>query len=156
MMKGWNTKMLTRGAVIAAAYIAVTLINPYSFGNIQVRVSEAMTLLPVLWPEATIGLTVGCFLSNVLGPNGIIDAVVGSLATLAAALLTRRLRANRWVAALPPILVNGVVIGAMLHIIADLPLLLTMLQVSIGQAIACYALGIPLLMTVKRLELGRG
>lgn len=150
-MSGWNTKMLTRAGVIAALYAAVTLaLAPISFGPVQLRASEAMTLLPVLWPEAAAGLFVGCFLSNLIGGYGILDAVVGGAATLVAALLTRRLRGNRVLAAVPPVLVNGIVIGLLLHLVADAPLWLTMLYIGLGQAAACYALGLPLLAVLRR------
>lgn len=155
-MRRWNVRMLTSAAAIAALYAAVTLLlAPISFGPMQLRVSEAMTLLPVLWPEAAVGLFVGCFLANLIGGYGILDAVVGGLATLLAALLTRKLRANVWVAALPPVLVNAVVIGALLYFVADAPLWLTMLYIGAGQAIACYALGVPLVNVLKKQSLHR-
>lgn len=150
-MSGWDARTLTRAGVIAALYAAVTLLlAPISFGPMQLRVSEAMTLLPVLWPEAAVGLFVGCFLANLIGGYGILDAVVGGLATLLAALLTRRLRNNRWLAALPPVLVNAVAIGVLLHVVADAPLAVTMLYIGLGQAMACYALGLPLLAALTR------
>lgn len=155
-MQGWNTRNLTRAAVIAALYAAVTLLlAPISFGPMQLRVSEAMTLLPVIWPEAALGLFVGCFLSNLIGGYGIIDAVVGGLATLIAALLTRKLRKNRFVAALPPVLVNAVAIGLLLHFVADAPLWITMLYIGVGQALACYVLGIPLLALLDKTGLAK-
>ena len=155
-MRGMQTKALTRAGAIAALYAAITLaLAPFSFGPVQLRVSEALTLLPVLWPEAAGGLFAGCFLSNLVGGYGIVDACAGGCATLVAALLTRRLRANRWLAALPPVLVNAVVIGGMLHIVAEAPLLLTMLHVGAGQAAACLALGVPMVYALDRTGLSR-
>lgn len=155
-MRGMNTRALTRAAVIAALYAVLTLVlAPISFGPMQLRVSEAMTLLPILWPEAAAGLFVGCFLANLIGGYGIMDAVVGGLATLIAALLTRRLRHNRWIAALPPVLINAVAIGLLLHFVAEAPLWLTMLYIGAGQALACYALGMPLLAVMDKTGLAQ-
>lgn len=155
-MNNWTTRTMTRAAAIAALYAAVTLLlSAISFGPIQLRVSEAMTLLPVIWPEATVGLFIGCFLSNLIGGYGIIDAVVGGFATLVAGLLTHKLRGNRWLAALPPVLVNAVVIGVMLYFVADAPLWATMLYIGLGQAAACYALGLPLLAVLDKTGLAQ-
>lgn len=146
-----NTKTLARAAVIAALYAAVTLLlQPISYGPMQLRVSEAMTLLPCLWPEAIPGLFVGCFLANLVGGYGIIDAVVGGSATLVAAILTYKLRGKPALAALPPVLVNAVVIGVMLYFVDNAPLWLTMLYLAIEQAAVCYALGLPLLNVLKK------
>lgn len=151
-----STRQLARAGVIAALYTAVSLLlMPISFGPMQLRVSEALTLLPVLWPEAIPGLVIGCFLSNLIGGYGIIDAVVGSLTTLLAALATRRLRNSRWLAALPPVLLNAVAIGLLLHFVAEAPLWLTMAYIGLGQALACYALGLPLLSLIEKTGLAQ-
>lgn len=151
-----TTKRITRAAAIAALYAAITLLlAPFSFGQIQLRVSEALTLLPCLWLEAVPGLFVGCFVANLIGGYGLADAVVGGLATLLAAVLTRQLRHNKYIAALPPVLVNAVAIGLLLYFVAEAPLLLTMLYVGLGQAAACYVLGIPLLAALDRSGLAR-
>lgn len=151
-----NARAITRAAVIAALYMALTLLlAPISFGPMQLRVSEALTLLPVLWPEAAAGLFVGCFLSNLLGLYGVMDAVVGGLATLVAAMMTGALRRRRVLAALPPVLVNAVVIGALLHYQTGLPLWMMALEVGAGQALACYGLGLPLLAALDRTGLAQ-
>lgn len=146
---------MTRAAAVAALYTAITLIlAPISFGPVQLRVSEALTLLPIFWIEAIPGLFIGCFLANLLGGYGLIDAVVGGSATLVAALLTYALRRRRAVAALPPVLINAVAIGLLLHtVIPDTPLIPTMLYIGAGQAVACYALGLPLLSLIDRMDL---
>lgn len=150
-MREMDTQKLTRAGVIAALYAAITLVfAPISFGPVQLRVSEALTLLPILWPEAVPGLFIGCFVSNLIGGYGIIDAVVGGLATLVAALMTYRLRGNRYLAALPPVIINALAIGLLLHVVDKAPLLLTMLYVGAGQAVSCYALGVPLLSVLSR------
>ena len=95
-----NTNTLTRGAIIAALYAAVTLLlAPISYGEVQVRIAESLTLLPILLPEAVPALAIGCLLSNILGGATIFDILFGTLATLLAAVCTRKLRGNRFFAA---------------------------------------------------------
>ncbi len=150
-------KQLTRGALIAALYIALTLLfAPISFGMsgaIQLRVAEALTLLPVLLPEAVPALFIGCLLANLLGGAMLPDILLGSLTSLVAAYLTNRLRKRAWVAAMPPVILNGMIVGALVHYLYTpfIALPLCMLYVAAGQAIACYALGLPLLYAVQKL-----
>ena len=149
-----STRFLTQAAVIAAIYTVVTLIfAPISYGQLQVRVSEALTLLPILTPAAIPGLFVGCLISNLMNPAGIsmLDVCFGSLATLAAALCTYSLRKKPVIAGIPPVLINAVVIGWVLMIQYQLPYLATAGWVGLGQLIACYALGFPLLFALRKL-----
>ena len=151
------TRRLARGAVIAALYTALTLLlAPISYGQLQIRLSEAMTLLPILLPEAVPALAVGCLLSNILGGCTILDIVFGTLATLLAALCTRRLRGKFWLAAAMPVVFNGVIVGAVVHYCYSpaFPLPLCMLTVAIGEAIACMIVG-PLLIGALRRIPGR-
>ena len=151
------TRRLARGAVIAALYTALTLLlAPISYGQLQVRLSEALTLLPILLPEAVPALAIGCLLSNILGGCTIFDIVFGTLATLLAALCTRRLRGKFWLAAAMPVVFNGVIVGAVVHYCYSpaFPLLLCMLTVAIGEAIACMIVG-PLLIGALRRIPGR-
>ena len=148
-----NARALARAAVIAALYAALTLaLAPISYGEMQVRVSEALTLLPVLLPEAIPALAVGCLLANVLGGCTALDIVFGSLATLGAAICTRRLRGRLPLAAAMPVLFNGVIVGAVVHYCYSpaIPLPLCMLSVAAGEAIACFALGLLLLRALER------
>lgn len=141
---------LAQGGAVAALYVLLTaLFAPISFGDVQLRVSEALTLLPVLSPASVPGLFIGCLLSNLLFGQPWQDVVFGSLATLAAAVLTRRLRGNLWLAALMPVAVNGLVIGLMLSVLCALPLPMTVLTVSLGEAAACFLLGIPLIRLIR-------
>ena len=151
------TRRLARGAVIAALYTALTLLlAPISYGQLQVRLSEALTLLPILLPEAVPALAIGCLLSNILGGCTIFDIVFGTLATLLAALCTRRLRGKFWLAAAMPVVFNGVIVGAVVHYCYSpaFPLPLCMLTVAIGEAIACMIVG-PLLISALRRIPGR-
>lgn len=147
-----NSKKLVRMALIAAIYAVITIVMaPFSYGPIQVRVSEALTILPFIFPESVLGLFIGCFIANIYGNYGIIDIVFGSLATLVAAYLTRKM--PHWLLApLPPVLINAVVVGLMLHYVAGFPLLATMGWVGLGQVLACYVLGLPLLYVLKKYE----
>ena len=84
-----------------------------AFAPVQFRLSEALTLLPFLFPETAWGLFVGCILTNLLSQYGPVDIVFGSLATLLAGLWTARCK-NRWTAAIPPVVCNGVIVGAVI------------------------------------------
>ncbi|MBQ1788495.1 MAG: QueT transporter family protein [Erysipelotrichaceae bacterium] len=119
-----NTKTLTRVALIAAVYTVISLVlAPLSFGNIQVRFAEALTLLPLIYQPAIAGVTLGCFLTNLIGalmgfnPTGLLDAVIGTAATLIAAIITWRCRSKK-VAGLPlisilaPVVLNFFFVGA--------------------------------------------
>lgn len=159
-MKNQKVQSITQGAVIAAVYTALTLIPAMatpalasiSFGIFQVRISEALTILPRYTKSAVWGLFVGCILSNLIGMAfsglGIIDVVLGSLATLLAAYLTYRLRFNRFLALLPPVIINAVVVGTYLPLIAtpfkDVPIIVSILWVGFGELLACYVLGLAL------------
>jgi len=145
-----KTNKLVRIAAIAAIYIVLTIVfAPISYGPVQNRVSEVLTVLPFLFPESTLGLFLGCLIANFYGGYGIMDVIFGSLATLLAALLTSR--APKWLLApLPPVVVNAVVIGLMLHFVVGLPMGAAMLWVGLGQLAACYGLGLPLLYFLKR------
>ena len=154
-----TTKKITMAALIAALYTALTLvIAPLSFGPIQIRISEALTVLPVVYPPAIIGLTIGCFLSNFIGfisglnPIGLIDCAFGTVATLIAALLTyfigKKLSGKKLflLAPLPPVIVNAIIIGIELSIfvIGDTgitSIILTNIYVGLGQILPCYAGG---------------
>jgi len=160
-MKKISTRSLAQAGLIAAAYMAVSVaLAPFSFGAVQVRVSEALTLLPVLSAVAVPGVTIGCLLTNAWGVAaganllGVLDIPLGTAATLIAALLTRCLRRRPWLAALPPVLCNAVIIGAELMALEagglSLPLFaVNALQVGAGEAVACCLLGLPLLRMLR-------
>lgn len=147
-----KTNRLVRAAMIAAVYVVISLVfAPLAYGAIQVRFSEALTLLPIFTPDAIIGVTLGCFVTNMIGSSPI-DMVVGTLATLVAAIMTYKLRNIRtkglpFVAALPPILINALVIGFEITFlfseVQTLPILFfNILTVGIGQVISCGIIGV--------------
>ncbi len=150
---------MVRGGIIAALYMTLTLVfAPISFGAIQFRISEALTVLPMFFPEATAALFVGCLISNMISGFGIADMVFGSLATLIAAFLTSKIK-NKYTAPLPSVFINAAVIGGMIAFMSsssDKTAFLTVfftnfLTVGIGQATVCYLLGVPLATAVERL-----
>ncbi len=155
-------KYITTAACIAAVYAALTYLGGFfglSYGPIQVRFSEALTVLPIFTPAAILGLTVGCFIANI-GSFNLIDMVFGTLATLIAAVLTYLWRNLRFkslplLALLPPVLINAVIIGLEIAIfflpggLSAYGFLISAAQVGTGQLIACYGLGLPLYLTLK-------
>lgn len=150
-----KTKFLTQSAMIAALYvILVEVFKPMSYGIMQVRVAEVLTVLPFFTPSAIPGLTIGVLISNILGPNGFLDVILGTLATLIAAYLTYKAR-RKILAPIPPILVNAVIIGIMLYVIFlgspdEMPLLAVMGWVALGQTIVCYGLGYPFMLILDK------
>ncbi|MEG0020303.1 MAG: QueT transporter family protein [Oscillospiraceae bacterium] len=147
-----KSKNLARQAMIAAVYTVISLaFAPFAYGAIQVRFSEALTLLPIFTPDAIVGVTIGCFITNMIGSSPI-DMVFGTLATFISAVMTYKLRNVMTkglpiAAAIPPILVNAVVVGFEITFffsdIHTLPiLLLNMLTVGLGQVVSCLFIGI--------------
>lgn len=151
-----TTRSLCVSAIIAALYAALTiLLAPLSYGNIQLRVSEAMTLLPMLLPQAIPGLFVGCLIAN-LYTGMLTDIVFGSLATLIAALGTYCLRKKPILAAACPVIANGVIVGLVLSVAFKLPVALTMAEVAAGE-IGAVLIGFALLAALKsaKIDLSR-
>ena len=111
--------------------------------------SEALTLLPYYMPEAIPGLLAGCIVSNFFGGYGLTDIIFGSLATLIAAYLTHKSK-NIFIAAFWPVLSNALIIGTMLHVLIDVPLVATCIYVGLGEAGACYIIGVPLMKILER------
>lgn len=148
-------RFLAEAGIIAALYFALTMtVAPLSYGQLgmmQIRISEALCILPFFTPAAIPGLFVGCILANIFSFLGIVDVVFGSLATLAAAVVTYFIK-NKWLLPLPSVAFNAVIIGAMLKYFYffEVPLWMPMLYVGAGQAIACYALGMPLFFLLNR------
>ena len=161
-----STRYLITGALIAAAYAGLTyLSNAFglAYGPIQLRVSEVLTVLPIFTPAAIPGLTVGCFLANI-GSFNMLDMVFGTLATLIAAILTYYLRNIKitgipFLALLPPVIINAVVIGVeiALFFLPDKAFLwgflISAIQVVIGQFIVCFIFGIPFYIVVDKYKI---
>ena len=149
------SKKIAFSAAIGAFYAALTLaLAPIGFGPVQFRVSEALTVLPFIFPAATPGLFVGCLISNIIGSGNILDIVFGPLATLAAGLLTAKCR-SKFLAPLPPVVINAVVIGLVLGYTSApesflLPSLVIGGQIFVSQTVACYGLGLPLVHFLEK------
>ena len=147
-----NIRTITKISLIAAIYAALTIgLAPLSYNFIQLRVSEALTVLPFIMPESILGLFIGCAIANIYSGLGIYDIVFGSLATLIGAYLTAKMP-SKWLAPLPPIIVNAVIIGFMWSYFAQMPFYLTAGYVALGQFGACYILGLPLLHLIEKAQ----
>lgn len=135
---------LSQGAIIAAMYVALTIIfAPISFGAVQVRIAEALTILPLFTPAAVPGLFIGCLIANGLGGGILLDVIFGSIATLIGAILGYLLRFNRWLVPIPAIVSNTVIVPMVLKYGygIDMPIYLLMIYILIGEIIGCYLLG---------------
>ena len=142
--KKFNAKFMAQGAIIAALYAALTILfAPISYGAVQVRMSEAFTILPLFTPAAIPGLFIGCLLANILGGAIVWDIIFGSIATLIGAALGYLLRFNRWLVPIPTIVSNSVIIPFILKYgyAIDMPIGLLIVYIAIGEIIGCYLLG---------------
>lgn len=169
-MKNQHLHRLIVIAMIAAVYAAVSLaLAPISFGAIQIRVAEALTLLPALSFLGVYGVTLGCFITNLVGVFtgvnilGFWDVLFGTLATLSAALLTyrfRRIRFNGYplLSAFMPVIFNSLIIGAELTFILAPSFTigyftLFAVEVGVGELLSCFILGLPLMKRFEKLNL---
>ena len=153
-MKNKNITFLTQAAMIAAIYVVLTYVfAPFSFGEVQVRIAEALTILPVFTPAAIPGLFIGCLIGNILGGAILPDIIFGSLATLIGAFFTYQLRdKNAFLAPLPPILANTIVVPFVLRYGYGvlLPIPLMMLTVGVGEVLSCGVLGMVLYYALRK------
>ena len=160
-MKNPSVRRLVRCAVIAAVYVVVCLVlAPFSYGAVQVRVAEALCLLPVFGAEYIVGVTLGCFLANLLGST-VVDVVFGTLATLLACLVTYKLRDIRVKglaipASLPPVVFNMIIVGAfeITFFFSDgaptaMLAVFNAVTVGIGELISCTILGVALVKLIE-------
>jgi uncharacterized membrane protein len=138
--------LVAQGAMIAAAYVVLTVaFAPFSFKEIQIRISESLTILPMFTPAAVPGLAVGCLLANILGGAVLADIIFGSLATLLGAVGTRMLRDRKPVlAVIPPIVANMLIVPFVLRYAYGVPLPIPLLMgtIGIGEMVSCGILGI--------------
>ena len=153
-MKSKNISTMTQAAMIAAIYVVLTYVfAPFSFGEVQVRIAESLTILPLFTPAAIPGLFVGCLIGNILGGAILPDIIFGSLATLLGAIFTYRLRnKNKILAPVPPIVANTVIVPFVLRFGygVALPIPLMMLTVGIGEVASCGVLGMVLYYALNK------
>lgn len=141
-----RTMFLVQASCIAALYVILSMLsNAFGLANgvIQVRVSEALCILPVFFPSAIPGLFVGCLISNLLSGAIILDVIFGSIATLLGALGTYYLRKNRFLSILPPIISNTIIVALLLKYAYGVQggIEIFMLTVGIGELISAGILG---------------
>ena len=160
-MSKFTTRDLTLAAILAAVYAALTVTLPIpQYAGIQCRLSEALTVLPFFFPAATPGLVVGCFIANLFSPYSL-DMVFGTAATLLACLITQRMP-GKWLAPLPPVLCNAVIVGAELawyqtgFTAAFWPAYaFNAFTVGVGELLACYILGSLIIRVLPRISFFR-
>ena len=145
---------MAQAAMIAAIYVVLTVIGAsFSFGPIQVRISEALTILPVFTPAGIPGVFLGCLISNIITGALLPDIIFGSLATLIGAVFTWTLRnKSKYLAPLPPIIANMLIVPFVLKYgyMVPLPIPFMMLTVGIGEVISCAVLGLILHTALSR------
>jgi len=129
--------------------VLTLIFAPISYGMIQVRVSEMLMVLPYFTGAAVPGLFVGCMIANIFGGHGMLDIVFGSLATLISAYLVTKID-NKYLVPMPPVIINALIVGMILSIVLEMPFYLTAIWVGVGQVIACYGLGLPLLLFLDK------
>ena len=166
-MSNHSARKIAFAGTVAALYAALTVaLAPIAYGPIQFRITEALSVLPFFFPVAVPGLFIGCVIANLLSPYGLMDVVVGSAASLLAALCTMQIgRIGRGrvsakvLACLPPVVFNAVFIGAMLawFMVSDnqadvflAAFLVSGAQVGLGQLTVLYAIGLPLLLYLPK------
>lgn len=144
---------LARAAVIAALYFALSVaFNAIAFGPVQFRVSEILVLLPLIFPEAIPGLAIGCFFTNFFfSPFGVFDMVLGTLATLIGAIGTYLLRRRPFLATIPPIVANTLLVP-LIFVLNDASTVyyLAMFEILASQIITCIVLGMPFTFALKK------
>lgn len=156
-MKVSNTShvhFMAQAAMIAAIYVVITLMfAPFSYGEVQVRLSEALTILPVFTPAAVPGLFIGCLISNILGGCIVPDIIFGSLATLLGAVFTYTLKnRSKYLAPVPPVIANMLIVPFVLRYgyQVPVPIPFMMLTVGIGEIISCGLLGMILYTALNK------
>lgn len=151
-----KTQKIAIAALVAAVYAVLTLSLAFiSYGEIQFRVAEALTILPFFSLTSVWGLFIGCIVANILSPIGPLDMIVGSAATLIAAIMTyyigkSNLKYKKFIAPLPAVIVNAVIIGLLIGFTANIPFFMPALQVGFGELVICYGLGLPLISLIEK------
>lgn len=159
MLKNLTAKKIANTGIISATYVAITLIlMPISFGAVQVRLSEALTVLPLIMPEAIVGLTLGCLISNLFG-FGAIDVIFGTIATFLSALLTyvsgkkiKKKALKFVVGAFFPVIINAITVPLIFIMTgsADQVYIINFLTVFAGQFLSVYVVGGYLYFALKK------
>ena len=165
-MKNMTVHHIVTAALVGAIYAVLSIFGSFfgiTFGTVQCRFAVALCVLPFFFPETVWGLFVGCLITNLLSPYGLVDIVVGSLTTLLAAFLTSKCR-KKWLAPLPPVLCNGILVGGMLAWeqvgftggAFAAAFAANGISVAAGELLACYGLGALLLWQLPRISFFKG
>ncbi len=159
MKNSFSVRKLAIGAVVAAMYTVLGYFGDIfglTFGPVQFRFAEALTVLPFLFPETAWGLFVGCVLTNLLSQYGAVDIVFGSLATLLAGLLTARCR-TKWLAPVPPVVCNGLITSAVIAygttgFTGAFPAVwgYNIVSMVLTESVICFVLGLALIEALER------
>ena len=157
-----NIKRIVISALIAALYATLTIaLAPISYLGVQFRISEIMVLLAFYKKDYIVGLTLGCFIANILGPNGTIDVILGTFATFISVwgiYLTGKYKKGKksiWIASIWPTIFNGIIIGWMLNYVYGLPLVLSMGQVALGEFVIITIIGVPVFNFINKKYFGK-
>ncbi|EGS5729268.1 MAG: QueT transporter family protein [Clostridium perfringens] len=157
-----NIKRIVISALIAALYATLTIaLAPISYLGVQFRISEIMVLLAFYKKDYIVGLTLGCFIANILGPNGAIDIILGTFATFISVwgiyLTGKYIKGKKsiWIASIWPTIFNGIIIGWMLNYVYGLPLVLSMGQVALGEFVIITIIGVPVFNFINKKYFGK-
>ena len=152
-MRDKKVLFMVQAAAIAAIYVVLTVVfATLSFGEVQIRFAEGLTILPYFTPAAIPGLFIGCVIGNFMGGAIPVDIICGSLATLAGALLSYALRKHKFLVPLPPIIANTLVVPFVLFYGygVNLPIPFMILTVGVGEVVSCGVIGLILLFALDR------
>lgn len=153
-----KTRQITFAAVIAALYVALCfLTQPISYGIVQLRVAEMLAIAPLLFGwSGVIGLSVGCAIANTMSAYGVLDIVLGTSITLISAILTMLLSKHKFVALLPPVVLNALFLPIIwMWLGEELVYHMVMLSLLVSQALAIYVLGLPVYYGLKKAGIDR-
>ena len=154
-MRDKKVLFITQAAMIAAIYVVLTIVfSAISFGEVQIRISEALTILPMFTPAAVPGLFIGCLIANLMGGAIVLDVVFGSIATLLGAVGSCLLRKHKYLVPIPPIVMNALIVPFVLRYGygVALPIPLMMLTVGLGEVISCGLLGYALMFVLNKVK----
>ncbi len=164
--QGSISKRLAVSGLIGALYFILTvMLYPISYGGVQARISEALSILPIFFGfDAVVGLTVGCLIANAVGTNGLIDVILGTFATLLSSILTyfltKKIKGNTkfLIGAIPPVIINALIVPLAFLAITELKQLymISALQVLVGQTISVFVFGAPLYFALVKRQNKKG
>lgn len=160
-MKKAKINGMVYAAVTAALYVVLTYFSSVlglANGPIQLRISEALTILPIFFPQSVYGLFIGCIISNLLTGCAVWDIIFGSIATLAAALVTRRFKSSLTAAFASPVIFNTLIVPPVIYLVypSEQTLLLTYVGVFIGEAVSVCLFGGALYGALKKIKYFNG